>query len=211
MKIGYIRVSTVSQRPKLQHEALERFGCQRLYADISVEEKNEQPELTRMLGHLKTGDVVVVWQLDRLAGSRRRLFQLIEYLEARGVSLVSTQEGLDTGTPGGMESLRNHLRWSQNDAIPPGTALVFVRINGYGDVRIETCRTGIDDLDRIIESGLKLIGCDPEGSYPGLDAAVCLIDTLGGEILRVEYGPLPDTIKEISSLSGSRAEGERSL
>jgi len=193
MKTGYIRVSTVSQRPKLQHDALKAYGCQQLYADISVEDENEQPELTRMLGRLKTGDLVVVWQLDRLSHSSRRLFQILEYLEARGVGLVSLQDDLDTTAPGGMEALRKFLRWSQNDDIPPGTALVFLRVTGYGDVRIERCKTGVEDLDQIIEAGVKLVGCDPEESYPGLDAAACLIDVFGGEILRVEYGPLPTT------------------
>jgi len=193
MKIGYIRISSVSQLPKLQHDALEAYGCRRFYADISVEDKKEQPELTRMLGHLKPGDLVVIRQMDRLCHSRRRLFQVVDYFEAKGVGLVSIEDDLDTTAPGGMESLRNFLRWSQNDAIPPGTALVFLRVDGFGDVRIERCKTGIDELDQIIEAGAKLTGCDPEESYPGLDAAACLIDAFGGEILRVEYGPLPHT------------------
>lgn len=193
MKIGYIRVSTVSQRPKQQHDALEASGCRRIYADISVEDEDEQPEMTRMLGHLKAGDVVVVWQLDRLRKSRRHLFQLIEYFEARRIGLISVVEGLDTTAPGGIDALKTFLRWSQNDEIPAGTAVIFARVNGYGDVKIEQCRTGVEDLDRIIEAGIKLIGCDPADSYPGLDAAACLIDSLGGEILRVEYGPLGDS------------------
>ncbi len=191
MKIGYIRVSTVSQQAKQQHDALEASGCRRLYADISVEEKDEQPELTRMLGHLKPGDVVVVWKLDRLRKSRRHLFQLIEHLDARSIGLISIAEGLDTTAPEGIDSLKTFLRWSPNDAITAGTAVIFARVNGYGNVRIEQCKTGVDDLDRIIEAGIKLIGCDPADSYPGLDAAACLIDSLGGEILRVEYGPVP--------------------
>lgn len=193
MKIGYIRVSSVSQRPKLQHDALEAFGCKRLYADISVDDNYEQPELMRMLGHLKQGDIVVVWHIDCLSMSRRRLFQLIESFEDRGVGFVSLQDDIDTTVTGGMKFLRKFLKWFHNEEIPAGTALVYARIEGYGDIKIEKCRTGIDDLDRVIEEGVKLIGCDPEEGYPGLDAANCLIDVFGGEILRVEYGPLPDS------------------
>jgi len=197
VKIGYIKVSSVSQRPKLQHDALEAFGCKRLYADISVDDNNEQPELIRMLGHLKPDDIVVVWQIDRLSSSRRRLFQLIESFEERNVGFVSLQDNLDTTVTGGMKALRKFLQWSHNEDIPAGTALVFARIQGYGDVKIEKCRTGIDDLDKVIEQGVKLVGCDPEEGYPGLDAANCLIDVFGGEILRVEYGPLPDINERI--------------
>jgi hypothetical protein len=125
--------------------------------------------------------------------SRRRLFQLIESFEDRGVGFVSLQDDIDTTVTGGMKFLRKFLKWFHNEEIPAGTALVYARIEGYGDIKIEKCRTGIDDLDRVIEEGVKLIGCDPEEGYPGLDAANCLIDVFGGEILRVEYGPLPDS------------------
>ena len=198
VKIGYIRVSSVGQRPKLQHDALEAFGCKRLYADLSVDDNNEQPELIRMLGHLKPGDIVVVWQIDRLSSSRRRLFQVIESFENREVGFVSLQDNLDTTIAGGMKSLRKFLQWFHNKNIPAGTALIYARIKGYGDVKIEKCRSGIVDLDKVIEEGVKLIGCDPEEGYPGLDAANCLIDVFGGEILRVEYGPLPDNNERIS-------------
>jgi hypothetical protein len=197
VKIGYIKVSSVSQGPKLQHDALEAFGCKRLYADISVDDNNEQPELSRMLGHLKPDDIVVVWQIDRLSSSRRRLFQLIESFEDRNVGFVSLQDNLDTTVTGGIKALRKFLQWYHNEDIPAGTALVYARIQGYGDVKIEKCRTGIDDLDKVIEEGVKLVGCDPEEGYPGLDAANCLIHVFGGEILRVEYGPLPDINERI--------------
>lgn len=190
MIVGYINVSAVGQSPKLQHDALEAFGCSHFFTDLDVEAEHDQPELGRMLGHLKVGDLVVVYQLESMCHSRGRLFQIIDLLEAKSIGIVSLQDNLDTTAPGGMKALREFLRWSLNESISPNTAIVFLKLQGYGNVKIVKCKTGIDDLDQLIEAGTKLSGCDPDEGYPGLDAAACLIDTLGGEILRVEYGPL---------------------
>jgi hypothetical protein len=191
MKVGYINVSALGRSPKLQRDALEDFGCSHLFTDLDVEDEHDQPELGRLLGHLKAGDTVAVCRLESMCHSRRRLFQIIDLLEAKSVGIVSLEDGLDTTVSGRFDSVREFLRWSQNDSVPTGKAIVFLRINGYGDVKIEECRTGIADLDKIIDTGAKLTGCDPEEGYPGLDAAACLIDAFGGEILRVEYGPVP--------------------
>jgi hypothetical protein len=190
MKVGYINVSVVGQSPKLQHEALLQYGCSHLFTDLDVEDEHDQPELGRMLGHLKARDTVVVYKLEGMCHGRRRLFQVVDLLEAKDVGLVSIQDKLDSTTPGGMYSIREFLRWSLNESITPGTVIVFINLPGYGNIKIEECKTGIDDLDQMIEAGTKLTGCDPDEGYPGLDAAACLIDALGGEIIRVEYGPL---------------------
>ena len=44
-----------------------------------------RPQLDRMLDHLRPGDVVVVWRLDRLGQSLKNLIALVEDLAERGV------------------------------------------------------------------------------------------------------------------------------
>jgi DNA invertase Pin-like site-specific DNA recombinase len=51
---------------------------------------------------LRSGDTLVVWKLDRLARSLRKLISTAEELETRGVGLVSLTESIDTTTPGGV-------------------------------------------------------------------------------------------------------------
>jgi hypothetical protein len=189
MKIGYYRVATVSQTPKIQRDALEQFGCEQFFADISPHEADEQSELNRLLGHMKAGDVLVVWRMDRLCSRMRKLFQIMEYLEARGLDFVSLEDGFDTRAGDGWHGFKSALKWSFNEQLPAGTARIYIWLDGgYGHVRIERGKTGNDELDEIANEAVKVKGCLPENGYPGFDVANCLIDAFGGEILRVEYG-----------------------
>lgn len=55
-----------------------------------------------MLDHLRSGDVVVVSRLDRLARSTTDLLQIAELLRAKGAGLRSLAEPwADTTTPAG--------------------------------------------------------------------------------------------------------------
>jgi len=51
--------------------------------------------------HLRAGDTLVVWRLDRLGRSLPHLIETIGELGARGVGFKSVQESIDTTTPGG--------------------------------------------------------------------------------------------------------------
>ncbi|NMR30545.1 recombinase family protein [Crystallibacter degradans] len=95
--IGYARVSTVDQNVDLQHEALKAAGCRRIFTDHGVSgTRSSRPELDRMLDHLREGDEVVVWKLDRLGRNTRNLLALIDELEGRGVHFRSLTEGITT-------------------------------------------------------------------------------------------------------------------
>jgi DNA invertase Pin-like site-specific DNA recombinase len=81
MKIGYARVSTEDQRLPLQLEALKQAGCAKIFREKVSGAYRDRPELNRMLDHLREGDVVIVWKLDRLdrlARSTRNLLEIVE-------------------------------------------------------------------------------------------------------------------------------------
>jgi DNA invertase Pin-like site-specific DNA recombinase len=61
----------------------------------------ERPELGKMIDHLRKGDVVVVWKLDRLGRSLRDLIDLVSAFRDKGVEFVSLKDGIDTGTATG--------------------------------------------------------------------------------------------------------------
>jgi len=99
--IGYARVSTVDQNAALQVDALKTAGCSRVFTDKASGTLASRPQLDRLLDHLRPGDVVVVWRLDRLGRSLKNLIALVEDLAERGVGFRSLSESIDTTTANG--------------------------------------------------------------------------------------------------------------
>ncbi|OUM43810.1 recombinase family protein [Arthrobacter sedimenti] len=104
--IGYARVSTLEQNVDLQHAALRAAGCDRIFTDHGVSgTRASRPELDKLLDHLRAGDEVVVWKLDRLGRTTRNLLALIDDLEHRSVHFRSVTEGISTTGPMGRAML----------------------------------------------------------------------------------------------------------
>ena len=101
MLIGYARVSTHDQPLSLQKDALEKAGCEQIFTDTVSGTKVERKGLSEALSHLRSGDALVVWRLDRLGRSLRHLIDTITELHERGVGFKSLQENIDTTTSGG--------------------------------------------------------------------------------------------------------------
>lgn len=101
MRIDYARVSTTDQNLDLQLDALRQAGCGQLYTDQISGAKAERPGLARALSHLRVGDTLVVWRLDRLGRSLRDLVEQVEQLRQRDVGFRSLHEAIDTTTPSG--------------------------------------------------------------------------------------------------------------
>src|SRR3954471_885077 len=101
MMIGYARVSTLDQTLALQQDALTAAGCEQLYTDTASGSVTDRPGLAQALSHLRTGDTLVVWRLDRLGRSLKHLIETIGDLQQRGIGFKSRTEQIDTTTPGG--------------------------------------------------------------------------------------------------------------
>src|ERR671913_2352943 len=101
MQIGYARVSTQEQTLALQQDALTQAGCEQVFTDTVSGSQDERPGLSDALSHLRAGDTLVVWRLDRLGRSLRHLIDTITALNDRGVGFKSLQENIDTTTSGG--------------------------------------------------------------------------------------------------------------
>lgn len=102
MLIAYARVSTDDQNLDNQRATLRVAGCQLIYEEKISGAKRDRPELSRLLEHLREGDVVVVTRLDRLARSTRDLLELVEILQHANVGLRSLAEPwADTTSPSG--------------------------------------------------------------------------------------------------------------
>lgn len=101
MRLGYARVSTQDQDPAAQIGALESAGCERVFQEKASGGRWDRPELHRLLGQLRKGDVVVVWKLDRLSRSLKDLLLTLEKIEEAAAHFQSLTEAIDTATPAG--------------------------------------------------------------------------------------------------------------
>lgn len=82
-------------------DALEGAGCQRVFSDTASGAADERLELARLFDHVRPGDTVVVWRLDRLGRSLRHLIDTVNALADRQVGFRSLTENIDTTTSGG--------------------------------------------------------------------------------------------------------------
>jgi DNA invertase Pin-like site-specific DNA recombinase len=97
MKIGYARTSTREQNLDLQLDAIKREGCEVIYTEQRSAVK-ERPELDKLMGSLRDGDILVVWKLDRLGRSLNHLIQILNVLKEKHVEFVSIQDKIDTSS-----------------------------------------------------------------------------------------------------------------
>lgn len=119
MLVGYGRVSSSSQSLDIQHEALIKAGCEKVFAEkISGRSTNDREQLVLALDFVREGDTLVVTRLDRLARSVGDLHQIIEKLASKGVGFrCINQSGVDTDTSTGrlMLSILGAVAAFEND------------------------------------------------------------------------------------------------
>jgi DNA invertase Pin-like site-specific DNA recombinase len=99
--MGYARVSTGEQNLDLQLDALQQAGCKRIFSDTLSGARTERPGLMEALSHLREGDTLVVWKLDRLGRSLKGLIDLVSDLHVRQVHFHSLTDGIDTQSSAG--------------------------------------------------------------------------------------------------------------
>lgn len=110
----YVRVST--DRQSTEGESLEmqiaraREVCEthgwelaEVYQDVISGRKDKRPALQRFEKALKAGrfDAVICYKVDRLGRTRRKLHELLEWIQQHDVRLVSMTQQIDTATATG--------------------------------------------------------------------------------------------------------------
>src|SRR3954467_11274718 len=89
MFVGYARISTTDQTLDLQHDALTKAGCNKIFTDTASGAKAEREGLTAALAYVRAGDTLVVWKLDRLGRSLKDLITRIRELSDRKIGFKS--------------------------------------------------------------------------------------------------------------------------
>jgi DNA invertase Pin-like site-specific DNA recombinase len=101
--VGYARVSTEDQHLRMQEEALRSAGVlpENFHSDQKSGADTKRQGLSFALKDCRPGDTLVVWKLDRLTRSTAHLYDILKYLDEKGVGFRSLTEAIDTATPSG--------------------------------------------------------------------------------------------------------------
>jgi DNA invertase Pin-like site-specific DNA recombinase len=100
--IGYARVSTTDQDLEIQEAALRAAGCEVIRAEKrSGTTTAGRTELQTVLEFLRSGDVLMVTRIDRLARSIGDLQDIVRAVRAKGAALKATEQPIDTSTAAG--------------------------------------------------------------------------------------------------------------
>lgn len=89
--IGYRRVSSISQSMARQ----ELPDCDVYFDEVISGKSKKRPKLEEMMRHARTGDVVQVHSIDRLARSLLDLQAIVDELVEKGVAVKFVKEGLE--------------------------------------------------------------------------------------------------------------------
>lgn len=101
MRIGYARVSTEKQSLQAQKKRLKESGCERIFAEKESGTTTDRAKLREAFDHLRDGDVLVVWRLDRLGRSTKDLIEKTDRLDEIGAELDVLDQEIDTTTAQG--------------------------------------------------------------------------------------------------------------
>ena len=101
MKVGYIRCSTVEQNEARQLKMMQEQGAEKLFIDKASGKNTDRAAFKEMRAFVRTGDVVIVESISRIARNTRDLLSIVSELTEKGVEFVSLKESIDTTTPQG--------------------------------------------------------------------------------------------------------------
>jgi DNA invertase Pin-like site-specific DNA recombinase len=98
----YARVSTLEQTLDAQLEELAAAGATRIFKEKESGAKTDRKELTKVVGYLEPGDVLLITRLDRLARSTRDLLNILAVVGEKGAGFRSLKDAwADTTSPHG--------------------------------------------------------------------------------------------------------------
>ena len=100
MKIGYLRVSTEAQKEDRQEDGLKAL-CDEIYVEKISGASKKRPVYQEVIGKLRPGDALVVWDLDRAFRSTVDALLEAEKLRHRGIAFQIVNLNVDTATPSG--------------------------------------------------------------------------------------------------------------
>lgn len=78
----------------MQIEALNAFGCERVYSETKSGKNANREQFKLMVEHLRGGDIVVVHSLSRIGRNLKDILRILDDFRERNIEFVSITEGI---------------------------------------------------------------------------------------------------------------------
>lgn len=108
--IGFARVSTKQQDLSSQIKKLEDAGCEKIFkGKHSGKADTNKEALAELVAYVRQGDTVVVTKIDRFGRSLSQVLVTLEMLKSQGVTLICTDQPVDTSQDDPMSNAMTQL------------------------------------------------------------------------------------------------------
>lgn len=109
--IGYVRVSTGGQDVEAQRAAINAAAAKegvkvRGFTEETISSRKTDRRIYTVVNELQEGDILIVYELSRLARSIGEVFEIVQMIRRRGATLWVLKPELRTGTGIGGDDLR---------------------------------------------------------------------------------------------------------
>lgn len=100
MYLAYTRVSSKDQNPERQHKAIEDYAAKngititRSFEDKASGKSFSRPQYQSMRDFARSGDIIIIKELDRMGRDMEQIKQEWEYFQNKGVDIIITDNPL---------------------------------------------------------------------------------------------------------------------
>ena len=108
MNIGYVFTRNLMENPGEQAEILGTAGCDEIIREKIGETKSRQI-LNNCLKNLRSGDVLIVANIDRIAGSLRDLTHIFNQAHKAGADIYIVEQDIDTRRTPALFDITSHF------------------------------------------------------------------------------------------------------
>ena len=98
MRVAYVRCSSIEQNEARQLEILKEYGIDKYFIEKASGKDMNREEFNKCLDYIREGDRLYIVDFSRLSRSLKDLLSTIEWIDRKGVELVSIKEKIDTST-----------------------------------------------------------------------------------------------------------------
>lgn len=157
-RFGYLKSGINKNNMQSQRDLLKAAGVTKIYQEKPSDKIGNRPQLDKLIAEALDGDTVVVKSLDSIARNTKNLLEIMESLNAAGVTFKVIDNGIDTSTSHGevMRMLLGAIIDFERQVLKERQSLGIAKARREGRYkgRKPTARAKADEVMALNEKGL---------------------------------------------------------